>query len=346
MDINSINLVRDLVLVKLPPETEQLLRDLPSGITFSTLDAVRYHPTHGRIINFSSTLKLPNSFFYSLSCSVLNPDLDFSVYFSKLMWQTAKDAAFDFEDERERGRGTESDTYAFYDGKSYYMAIPFPFLYLALYDTEITMLNGCLLCEPVYKPERTWQIERKTKEEILSLAKDTSIYPVEVEPLNLIADIEEENYIANAAVVKKGNADFADNTIIVTLPHCDILLEEPLNHPLYSKESFIIESENVIGTIMENNINPGNKRLLIRPLEMENDSAVVNMSVDFSKANTAEVVAIGNNCVSGVSVGDTVFYIRNSGIKVPPLKGLDSTLEFIDDGEGNSKVFGFIKKDT
>lgn len=308
-------------MVKMPPDTEQLTRTTGSGLEFSTLDEVKYHPTHGTVVSppdkwqagiarRSFTLPFQDKSNHFIG----NGD---EVFFSKLQWQSAKNAAFDSDNERDKGKGYESDTLAILDGDTYYMLIPYEYLNMAIRGEEIILLNDNVLCEPI---------------------------PSRIVTTFFIADSREETYIENFAKVVVGSYEHPKDTLIYTKKHCNILLEEPLNNPIYSKESFIIESENIIASLMGTEIKPGVKKVLIEPIPVDEqtENSLYNMGAHTIKLQLAKVIAIGKNCASDCKPGDTIAYIRDSGQKLPSIPGVADDYEIIDDGDNNSKVFLII----
>ena len=97
MDINKLIPARDTVLVKLPSFTDKLLRE-GEVLSFSTLNEIKFDPSFGEVVAISPSLKN----------TILSPTD--TVYFEKQHWQTAKDAAFDCEAERDKGIYFEQET--------------------------------------------------------------------------------------------------------------------------------------------------------------------------------------------------------------------------------------------
>lgn len=239
MNINKHLPVRDCVLVRLPDYTGKLLRN-DGVLTFSTLGEIKYDPTTGTVVSISPALK--------------NHHLQIgdTVYFEKLHWQAAKDAAFDSYTERDKGIYFEQEVYAIHIDNTFYMVLPYRYLYMAKRFKESPigesrlvqifnetgnliwedcywiqfMLNGYVLCEPVAK---------KVDDSIIK-----------------IADLREEEYALNQVkIINVGESEFLKSGDIAwTLVHCDIPLEEEFNQTNPNKQ-FIIQSDNIIAKLIE-----------------------------------------------------------------------------------------------
>ena len=63
-------------------------------------------------------------------------------------------------------------------------------------------------------------------------------------------DIQKENHKPNEAIIfRSSNPNLKEGTLVQTLKHCDITIEEQLNHPILPEDFFIIETKNIISCI-------------------------------------------------------------------------------------------------
>lgn len=285
---------RDCVLVKLPDYTEKLLRK-DEVLTISTLNEIKYHPTTGTVVSISPTLKQHLI------------GVGDTVYFEKLHWQAAKDAAFDSYTERDKGVYFEQEVYAIHQDDTFYMVLPYRFLYMA-YRKESplpVMLNNYVLCEPVAKKE------------------DDSVIK--------IADLREDDYALNQVkVINIAESDFLEVWDIAwSLVHCDIPLEEEFNQTNPNKQ-FIIESENIICKLENMKYIASPNRIVIELIQQpEDEEQILKIDSEFANCQMAKVISAG----TGVECkeGETIVFPRNAGRKnkLPILPGMTVQYEVI-----------------
>lgn len=324
MNIEEIQPVRDLVLIKLPPYTDKLERGM-GELSINTLNQIKYHPTYGEVVKASPDLLFSERYFA--------PKGSF-VYFEKSHWQAAKDAAFDSESEVEKGIYFEQDVFAIHIDDNFYMMLPYRYLYMAkkwewqytefkpngkLGDLNVhgqdttqveitTMLNGYVLCEPVSKAKAFYPT---TVEDMLD--NGAARFKRQFE----IADAHEETYALNQVKIIELPTQanwLAKDDIAFTLIHCDIPLVEGINNN-NENQQFIIESDNIIAKYsknMESYIAAPN-RIVIEILETEKDENALKIDSDFAKMCKVKVVSAGE----GVKCkeGDVIIIPRNAGKK-------------------------------
>lgn len=307
MNIHKHIPARDCVLVKLPNYTEKLLRK-DEVLTISTLNQIKYHPTKGEVVAMSSNIN---------NNKVVIGD---TVYFEKLHWEAAKEAAFDSISERDKGIYFAQEVYALHENDTFYMVLPYRFLYLLQRPhgklSEFRLLNDYSLCIPVAKQE------------------DSSVLK--------IADLREEEYALNTVRVSLSKPDaFAEtNSIAFTLPHCDICLEEPIN-AAYPENIFIIESSNILCKLQDMKYIASPNRIVIELIpQPEDEEQILKIDSEFANCQMAKVISAG----TGVECkeGETIVFPRNAGRKnkLPILPGMTVQYEVI----GGSDYFTTIKE--
>lgn len=317
---------RDCVLVKLPDYTEKLLRK-DEVLTISTLNEIKYHPTTGTVVSISPTLKE-----HSLQ-------IGDTVYFEKLHWQAAKDAAFDSYTERDKGVYFEQEVYAIHLDDTFYMVLPYRYLYMSesysvirektiettiyrqqeiWFESKRTMLNGYVLCEPVAKKE------------------DDSVIK--------IADLREDDYALNQVkVINVGESEFLKSGDTAwTLPHCDIPLEEEFNQSNPNKQ-FIIESDNITCKLENMRYKASPNRIVIELIpQPEDEEQILKIDSEFANCQMAKVISAG----TGVECkeGETIVFPRNAGRKnkLPILPGMTVQYEVI----GKDDYFTTVVEDV
>lgn len=293
-------------MVRLPSYVEKLLRH-DGVLSINTLNAILYHPTKGEVVAISPTLK--------------NHHLEIgdTVFFEKLHWEAAKEAAFDSISERDKGIYFAQEVYALHQDDTFYMVLPYRFLYMATNINSISpisiMLNGYLLCEPVAKKE------------------DDSVLK--------IADLREDDYALNQAKLVFDPTVEDLYVTLFTLPHCDIYLEEPINN-LSPKDFFIIESSNIICKLQDMKYIASPGRIVIELIpQPEDEEQILKIDSEFANCQMAKVISAG----TGVECkeGETIVFPRNAGRKnkLPILPGMTTQYEVI----GKDDYFGTIKQD-
>jgi len=204
-------LLRDDILVKLPPDTDSLLKKHKSGLYLHTLDGLKYAPTHGAVIQVSHQTK--------------HVSLGDEVFFGNHNWENAKTRAFGSQDERFAGHPTTHDVFAVKDNGDNYMIIPERSLYFIYRNNAIITINDIVICEPIEKVEN-------------------------ITPSGLvIVDLKAEKHQDNKAKVfaAPSNRELKKGDIIHTLKHCDIVVEEELNNPILPNKYFYVEYQDIVG---------------------------------------------------------------------------------------------------
>jgi len=316
---------RDCVLVQLPDYTEKLLRK-DEVLTISTLNEIKYHPTTGTVVSISPTLKEHNL------------QVGDTVYFEKLHWQAAKDAAFDSYTERDKGVYFEQEVYAIHLDDTFYMVLPYRYLYMSkrisgnkhafedllndgvavISEHKTLMLNEYVLCEPVAKKE------------------DDSVIK--------IADLREDDYALNQVkVINVGESEFLKSGDMVwTLVHSDIPLEEEFNQSNPNKQ-FIIESDNITCKLENMRYKASPNRIVIELIpQPEDEEQILKIDSEFANCQMAKVISAG----TGVECkeGETIVFPRNAGRKnkLPILPGMTVQYEVI----GGSDYFTTVVEDV
>ena len=299
MDINKLIPARDTVLVKLPSFTDKLLRE-GEVLSFSTLNEIKFDPSFGEVVAISPSLKN----------TILSPTD--TVYFEKQHWQTAKDAAFDCEAERDKGIYFEQETYAIIQDNVCYMVLPYKFLYMVKRDGNFTMLNGYTLCEAINKISPFDKL-------------GYAILGIE------IADLREVDYEFNKVKVVQSTGDSFEqpSDIVFTDPICDIPLVESVNQQ-NKEDFFIIESDNIICKLMEQKYIAAPNRIIIELLKPKHsEEEIIVIDSEFANAQHAKVISAGKN--AECKDGDIILFPRNAGKKnrLPVLEGMSVQYEVI-----------------
>lgn len=204
-------LLRDCVLVKLPQDTDSLVKKTSGGVLIHTLRGRKYSPTHGTVIKMSVETKYVS--------------LNDEVFFGLHEYDNGKTRAFGNEDKRFDGHATSHDTYVIQEGTDYYMIIPEKSLYFIYRNNTIIPLNDIVICEPIEKVINTT-------------------------PSGLIlVDLKAEKHQENKAKVFAASPDsgLKKGDIIHTLKHCDIVVEEELNNPILPNKYFYVEYQDIVG---------------------------------------------------------------------------------------------------
>lgn len=215
----KLELLRNDILLKLPPFTEEITRTTSTGLEVSTLLSQTYNPISGEVLQVS-----PN-------CShVKRAD---TVFFQIFAFTNAKERCYG-DDNPNYDEYKPFQTYAWKEDGVWYMIIRESALYFILRDisyppsSEIIPLNNFTLARPI-------------KKERYSNVSSTGL---------LCVDVKKENHKPNECVVFRSSA-FKEGTIVQTLRHCDITIEEQLNCPILPEDFFIIENKNIISCIKQ-----------------------------------------------------------------------------------------------
>jgi co-chaperonin GroES (HSP10) len=285
IEISELKMVRNNVLVVLPAWTDQYVRE-QNGLALNTLSAIKFDPCRGLVV--------------AQGPDATNVRIHDEVFFNKMLWMQAKEAAFDQDDERYTGNYVGHRVYGVLVNESekmfYYMIIPEDQLWLKESVGSITPLNEHLIAAPVEKDAQRGDL--------------------------IIADLKPENYKINfAKIVVTKSYWLNDGDTVQTLRHCDLFIEEPLDNPVLPSEWFIIEEENIVSKLSSmNKYHAGPKRIVVQADKIESlqDNGLINTEHERYKLITGTVISTGVQSYSA-SKGDKVVYARNSGMKLPPI---------------------------
>jgi len=326
VDIKKLIPARDTVLVKLPPFTDKLLRE-DEALSFSTLNQIKYDPSFGEVVAISPTInnlckigniqlkKLPNA----------NVEIGDTVYFEKQHWQTAKDAAFDCEAERDKGIYFEQETYAIIQDNVCYMVLPYKFLYMVKRDGNFTMLNGYTLCEAIKKKINPSIQDEVGQTQHIDFNEKWDNFELK------IADLREVDYEYNKVKVVQSSTDSWEQRgdIVFTEPICDIPLVESVNQQ-DKEDFFIIESDNIICKLMEEKYIAAPNRIIIELIKPEiSEDTLIVIDSEFATSQRGKVISAGKN--AECKDGDVIIFPRNAGKKnrLPVLEGSSVQYEVI-----------------
>ncbi len=251
----------------MPSYTEKDTRNT-GVVDFAVVDeAVRYAPTRGTDSNGTT------------------------YFFGKQYWQSAKEAAWGSEDERDKNDYVGHSVFAVKDGADFYMILPKAHLFGIFNGAHFMPMNNWVLCRPYGT----------------LMAFNGIVEPVGKE--------YEDNFAVITAVPEIGELRVLD--VIQTLKHCDLPLEEVLNEPILAGY-FIIERENIISKLMNTKYHAARGRLIVKPIdpEKEESTGFINLDADTHKLNLAQVVSAYEG---SQYAGTTIVYGKNSGIALPSM---------------------------
>ncbi len=307
MNYTDYLMVRGNLLVLLPEQTEQLLRETEGGFDVSTLDAIKYDPAHGTVVGIGPDVN---------DCL-----LGDEVFFNKVLWSNAKESAWGSDDQRFLHEFQGHNEFAFKIGDRYYMILPESKVWMVEYiqDGLIVPINGHVIAKPVS-----------------ASAKFESEFEV-------ISFREEAYQINQVEIVHGGGSLFlSKGDVVQTLKHCDLYVEEKFNSPHLPEEWFIIEEENIISKLHNMEYKAAGRRVIVAPEEVstEQENGFTNTDALRRAVLTARVVSVGDE-VRSCKVGDRIVYARNSGMKLPSLTG-GADLLILKDGPADSEIFAVV----
>lgn len=315
--INNIQLKRNDILLLLPPITEQLTRTQASGLEVPTLQSQTYDPVYGTVLTHAPGCK-----------HVMVGD---ECFFQIFTFSTGRDRAYgDDRNEKFKDEYLPVTHIAFEEDGRWYMIISESELYFLVrhinYNqnasvTGVHMLNDYVIASPV------------TENNILR--------GVDLDAL-MEVDLTNKGYLPNQAVIcASDNIYLPTGYKVHTLRYCDITIEEQLNNPIleqFIKDRwahnntghgyFIIESQNIIAINMAKSYKAGQKRLIIKPDEIESttSSGLINLAAEKQRCLTGTVISVGPDCAAW-NVGEKVLYARNSGMPIEDAEGSLLVLE-------------------
>lgn len=129
----------------------------------------------------------------------------------------------------------------------------------------------------------------------------------------------DKGYQLNQAIIQHTSVPWlSPGDHVLTLRYCDITIEEEFNFPLLPKQSFIIESQNIVAIMNNKTYRAGPKRVIVKPDEIitQTSSGLIDHSAERAKLLTGVVISVGENC-STWKENSTVLYARNSGMPIP-----------------------------
>ncbi len=211
----KLELRRNDILLRLPSFTEEITRTTTTGLSVATLKSQTYNPISGEVIQNAKGCEW-----------VMDGDI---VFFPIFTFSNAKERCFG-DDNPEYDGYRPITHYAWKENGVWYMIIRETDLYF-LFKGDIIPLNGYTLARPI------------KKEEPYSNISATGL---------LCVDIKKERHKPNEAIVfRSSNMELREGTVIQTLRHCDITVEEQLNCPILPEDFFIIETKNIISCIKQ-----------------------------------------------------------------------------------------------
>lgn len=330
-------MVRNNLLVLLPEQTEQMLRETEAGFTVSTLDALKYDPAHGTVVGVGLDCK---------DCLIGD-----EVFFNKVLWANAKECAWGSSDERFVNEYQGHREFALTPKSPkgdlnsqqpvrYYMVIPEDKVWMVEFvqDGKVVPVNGHVVAEKITPKSPKGDLNSQ-------------------QPFAVV-DFREEDYEINQVrIVHGGGSLFLDKgDIVQTLRHCDLFVEEKLNNAHLPEEWFIIEEENIISKLVRGSrmavngkaktqimeYKAANRRVIVQPEEVstEQSNGLTNTDSLRTKVLTAKVLSIGEG-VTSCKVGDRIVYARNSGMALPALDG-GSDLLLLKDGGVDSEIYAIV----
>lgn len=317
--INNLILLRDDILLLLPPETEALTRTQQSGLEVATLQSQTYNPVYGTVIKHSNQCK-----------RVIAGD---KAFFQIFTFSVAKDRAYGDETNPQFvNEYIPVQHFAFKENDNWYLIIRESALYFLVGEVPpgIQSLNNYVIATPAPNNSPPYFQggvpagrggQAADNSQLITLTKHN------------------KSYALNEAIV------FASETLqpgdcIQTLRHCDITIEEQFNNPILSAlippseadGTFIIEFKNIISIRMaDNTYQAGHKRIIVKPDEINTETAsgLITLETARAKLLTGKVVSVGKECADWRE-GDTVLYARNSGMPIPHEDGDLLVLQDID----------------
>lgn len=321
--VDTLVLLRDDILLALPPETEQRTRTQASGIEVATLQSQTYNPVYGTILQFGPECK--------------HAQLYDRAFFQVFTFSVAKERAYGDETNSQfANEYSPTQHFAFKDDDGrWYMIIRESALYfllvpdrmstpvsLAINDPEFFMLNNYVLASPAIESKFDGShITIHAIDEQGQIAPVLTLRGGRDWDSPLLLTVSNKDYSLNEAIIFQAPQGCGLNPgdHVQTLRFCDITLEEQYNNPALPDNYFIIEFKNIISKRMEDkSYQAGHKRVIVKPDEIASETAsgIINLESARAKLLTGKVLSVGPEC-SGWQTGDAVLYARNSGMPIP-----------------------------
>lgn len=207
------------LLVKMPSDTEKDISELKSGLLLRKLGQQQYNNTHGTVVQ---TSELEHQ-----------SQIGDTVFFGNHIWDAAKNTAFG-DSERKfpiPSKYFAINNYELLGTSEWHLLIPEESLYFLQRGDSIVTLNNHVIAEPI------------KKEKISSVI--------------ILVDFSEEYYESRYRIFASPVGSKVERgDVVLTLKHCDIEVENPINNPILPKKFFFIELENIIAKLVNGQITP------------------------------------------------------------------------------------------